>query len=341
MSETTHCSKTDEPCPESGETQRGEPETHIPVGRYIPATGGVVRYCDRCRSFMGEWSSLEEYQDEGTDEYIEEVSACGLCGELAEYGAYTNTAMLDGDVYHLDCLLREHGWEHVGWEEAEEREDVPYSSNSNRPCNYHKPQSIDLCGERFEWDEWLCVDAVAGDHIRDNLPTRDDLTTEQLETLRDGLQEAREVDRREPDRSIPGLWIDDLDGSGFPAAFVLRGGLVTDMYEKWVCPDCGEIVEPKEGRLDVDLSAECDNCGSDRWLTAGSPLMDSEDAFAPLSDRERQVVRAKMVADPTDKELAEALDVEPSTVRQYLERARSKARRGKKLYDKMDTWDVL
>lgn len=252
--------------------------------------------------------------------------------ELGPYGAF-GILEVDGDLWHETCVYQAHGWDYYTHQEAEEAGDVPWCSNSDRYFNLHKSREIELCGEVFEWDEWLCIDPVAGDHGYYNLPTRDALEPDQLEEL-------RQMDPPESHHTSPGpfSWTRPDTGGPFPASHVLFGGFRPP--QEWICPDCGELVDLGEaaepGGPEVDLYKQCENCDSFDWLTRGGPITwDAKNGLDGLSPRERQTIFLKHLGN-TDKEIADVMDVEPSTVREYVSRARAKAVRGKNLHEWVD-----
>lgn len=292
--------------------------THFLSAELVEEEGVAVRsVCTDCGGVDEEWETKEAYLTD--DRHVLDIGYCPRCGDTAIYGQMGGTAE-DDQVWHYGCWLQsEYGYEHIP---ADAGVDRPWSSNADAEFNYHREVETEIGGETYTWDEWE-VDAVYPDHKKSNFPTRSDLSPEQLEILREWAVQ--------PESHPHGF---------FPAKFVLVGGYTSDVPDAWICPDCGDLVEPKED-YHVDITAQCENCGSDRWITHGEPLtgktLDWADA---LSDRERQAVHLTHICD-THAEVAENMDIAISTVRQYLERAREKAIRGKNLHDALTSFGVL
>lgn len=285
----------------------------------------VRSVCVSCDEVLGEWGAKWRMVEATR---VLRIGECPRCDKPAWVGQHSKCRHIDGDVWHESCRMKEK----YGFEDTDG--DAPIASNPKKPYNLHRTVTTEINGEAFEWDEYLYT-RYWEDHGRHNLPTRHDLTPSQLERLREwatGENPTGDELLHEKDNQV----------GVFPAEFVLVGGYISEVAEKWICPDCGEIVEPKDGEYSIDLRATCAYCGSDRWLTAGEIMEESvEETFAPLSDRESQVIRMDMTNIHTDGEIADALDVQPSTVREYRERAKSKAKRGKKLYDHLSAAGIL
>lgn len=294
---------------------------HLPWPELVEESGVAVRtVCSECGGVAGEWETKEAFMSHW-EAY--DIGYCPGCEETVVHDR-VNGELVDDQLWHYGCWLEsEHGYEHI---DRDADVDRPWSRNANAEFNYHREVETEIGGETYTWDEWE-IDNLYPDHGKHNLPTRADLDPEQLEILREWSLQSK----AQPESSTHGT---------FPAEFVLVGGYRTDVPEVWICPDCGELVWPKEDHH-VDITAECENCGSDRWITHGEPLTgETQDWADALSDRERQAVTLTLICD-THTEVAENMDIEVSTVRQYLERARQKAIRGKNLHDALTSFGVL
>lgn len=318
--------RREENCPEHNpdiEHLEGSHSAHYT----LPDTDDVAvrSVCGSCGDVLAEWSEKWRMV-EATN--VLSIGECPGCDGAAWAGRHLQVQERDGDVWHESCRMKEK----YGFEDTDD--DAPIASNPKTPYNLHRSVATEINGEVFEWDEYLHT-GHAPDHGQYNLPTRDDLTTPQLETLREwavGENPTGDTPLHEADTRV----------GVFPASFVLRGGRREDVPAKWICPDCAEVVKPKGGKYSVDLETVCSNCGSDRWLTEGGVIEEStHEELAALSDRERQVVQMDIMTARTDREIGEALGIEASTVREYRERAKSKAQRGKRLYDWLTNTGIL
>jgi len=294
----------------------------------------VRAVCESCDHVVAEWTERDAAKDAVGAIDIDECPGCG-------YVAWTNQAggkCINDDVWHDRCWYRDQ----YGFEAPDE--ELPRSGNGPGRYDMTRKVETDIAGETFEWDEYIDT-GLHWDHGRHNLPTRDELRPEQLEQLREWAVGENPTGDDGVVTQPPGgdgqVHLDRSIGR-FPAKFVLLGGYESDAPTKWICPGCGEVVQPHVAEREVNLNAECNNCGSDKWLTAGQPIEEStHDAFEPLSDRERQVAHLSMLGRHTDKDMADALGLKPSSVREYRERAKSKARSGKRLYDKLTAFGVM
>lgn len=294
---------------------------HTPSPELVEEGEIAVRtVCTDCGGVAEEWENEEAYLEEARAGAID---FCPNCGETAVEGQVRGKVD-DGQVWHYGCWLEaEHGYDHIPRDADVDR---PWSSNADAEFNYHREVETQIGDETYTWDEWE-INAGMPDHGKHNLPTRSDLSPDQLETLREWALQSEH-------RSEAGTH------GTLPAKFILVGGYRTDFPEMWICPDCGDLVEPKED-YNIDITAQCDNCESDRWITHGEPLTGkTKRGKDALSDREREAVFLTQMCD-THAEVAENMDIELSTVRQYLGRAREKAIRGKDLHEMLVSFDLL
>lgn len=304
-----------------------EPDSEFIAGTH-PATFtlsetddvAVRALCAKCGIELGEWDSTTKAVDATP---VHEIGECPGCNEAAWFTRASGITVR-GEVWHKVCWHREkHGFEEI-------EGDAPIAPSANRPVDVHRRSVTEIGGETFEWDEYKYL-GKDEEYIFDNLPTRDQLRPDQLEQLRTWVVTENPTGGEQGQNS---------SYREFPALFVLAGGHMHNTFTHWVCPDCGSIVEPKRGD-GIVLEATCSNCGSDEWLTRGDPLLhvDEED-LEPLSDRERQVVHLYIIGF-THEEIADTLNTDISTVRTYLDEAKTKAQEDNELRNALRKGDVL
>lgn len=318
--------RVEQECPEHDPDRDGVDPIHSSMYE-LPddAVAAVRSVCTLCGETLAEW---DEKWKMTKATRVSRIGECPVCestnwvgGDHGGTGVYRA-----GEVWHEDCRLKEV----YGFEET--NGDAPVASNPKEPFTLHRTVTTEINGDAFVWDEYEYT-GYFSDHGRYNLPTRDELSEAQLETLREWATGENPTgdDLQDPE--------DPQEGE-FPARFVLLGGFDSDTPSKWICPDCGEVVRPKKDRR-IGLETKCIECGSDRWLTAGQPISESaEGSLAALSGREKQVVKLSML-NTADRDIADSLGIEQSTVREYRERAKSKAKRGKELYDFLTASGIL
>lgn len=249
-------------------------------------------------------------------QYFEESleGACTYCGEEIQQWKYE----INDESWHPGCWYESHGYEKVDAEE-----DRPYSSRADREFNYRRQRTTEICGETIEWTEWKCVDPFTEDDIAADLPTRGELSPEQLGELR------RRISAGEATEDADSASDDD-----FPAARVLKGGKT--LPSVWTCPECEQAVEP------ADIQADCPTCGSDTWLTHGEPLTEDiagSDPLSILSKHERCAVLLTALESP--EIAANQMDIEPATVREHIEQAQRKAIEGTEAYELLVSLGII
>lgn len=312
-------------CPErNGENSStgGHTRSYELLGADDPVA--VRASCSSCGELLGEWDSRDAALEAAYD-----GQAIGICPHC------DNTVMVnprsgrlrDGETWHDQCwFINRYGFERI-----DDLDAAPYSSSVDAPYNMKRSVETDIAGSVIEWTEFVRV-GLYFDYLKTDLPTRDELSPDQLATLREWALRDNPTGERKEETALIGR---------VPARQIVLGADDQNAPENWICPDCGEIVHAAITDNKIDLSAECLECGSDRWLTHGRPLLPpATDALEPLSGRERQIVLLTMMGSSIP-EAARQLDIETSTAREYLNRAREKARRGRQLYERMDEFGVL
>lgn len=287
--------------------------------------GVIEAKCLECGDVVREWNSRREFIESSDHDFVD-IGVCEGCGDVVVVGGHLDNSKEGEEYWHTICKYRDVGYEYIPQDEGRKLEYVPRYKGGDH-YDLHKVQSVEIVGEAFEWDVWVFSER-GGTSMEDNLPTRSELSPTQLEQLREwATGDNPTTDNDDPEAE-------------FPARFVLLGNFDSKVSDKWICPECGSIVEPKDGDK-VDLMAECGECGSNKWVTEGEVMYEpSTDWWEPLSDRELQTIHLRTLGDQVPT-IASKLDIGESSVREYLQRARKKAREGKRLYDSLEVMEVI